>query len=63
MADVATGSGDDVIQPFRVESGAAFGRLVRLGPVARQVIEQHDYPKPVATLLGEMMALLSLIHI
>ncbi|HEY5608099.1 MAG TPA: Hsp33 family molecular chaperone HslO [Alphaproteobacteria bacterium] len=57
MADVATGSGDDVIQPFRVESGAAFGRLVRLGPVADRVISQHDYPQPVAALLGEMVAL------
>jgi len=55
--DVATAPGDDVIQPFRIESGAAFGRLVRLGPVVRQVIGQHDYPLPVAALLGEMVAL------
>ena len=57
MAEAATAPGDDVIQPFRIESGAAFGRLVRLGPVANQVIGQHDYPRPVATLLGEMVAL------
>lgn len=60
MTDVVA-HGDDVIQPFRIESGAAFGRLVRLGPVARQVIGQHDYPQPVAVLLGEMVALAAML--
>ncbi|MEX2649821.1 MAG: Hsp33 family molecular chaperone HslO [Alphaproteobacteria bacterium] len=48
---------DDVIQPFRLETLAALGRLVRLGATVDTVLTQHAYPEPVSRLLGEAMAL------
>jgi molecular chaperone Hsp33 len=48
---------DDVIQPFRVETLAAQGRVVRLGETVDTVLTQHAYPEPVSRLLGEAMAL------
>ncbi len=48
---------DDVIQPFRLETLAALGRLVRLGTTVDTVLTQHAYPEPVSRLLGEAMAL------
>jgi molecular chaperone Hsp33 len=47
----------DQIQPFVLEVPAVRGRLVRLGPLLDTVLTRHDYPAPVATLLGEMLAL------
>lgn len=44
---------DDLIQPFQIESKAAQGRLVRLGEAVSAVLDAHDYPEPVAELLGE----------
>lgn len=52
---------DDIVQPFQIESGAARGRLVRLGSAAARVIGGHDYPEPVAALLSEMLALAVLV--
>ncbi len=65
MSDPLTASGvagsvpptDDVIQPFRIEGSEVRGQLVRLGAVADEVLRRHDYPTPVATLLGETLAL------
>jgi molecular chaperone Hsp33 len=53
---------DDLIQPFQLESGGAgearlLGRMARLGPVVDDVLGRHDYPEPVARLLGEAIAL------
>ena len=48
---------DDLIRPFQIDAQALRGRHVRLGPVLDRVIEQHGYPDPVATMLGEAMAL------
>ena len=48
---------DDLIQPFRVDSLIARGRLVRLGNVVNAILAQHDYPDPVSVLLGEALAL------
>ena len=52
---------DDLVQPFQIESGAARGRLVRLGPAAQAVLDGHSYPEPVATLLSETLALAVLV--
>lgn len=54
--------GDDLIQPFNLRAGRAdgpalSGRLTRLGPLADRVLSQHDYPEPVARLVGEALAL------
>ena len=53
---------DDLIQPFQLESakdGEArlSGRLARLGEAVDDVLRRHDYPEPVAHLLGEAIAL------
>ena len=54
-------AGDDLIQPFRIEPAdsvkALQGRLIRLGRTAYEILTRHDYPPPVATLLGECLAL------
>ncbi len=49
--------GDDLLQPFQIEDPGLRGRLVRLGPSVDRVLSAHAYPEPVATLLGETLAL------
>ncbi|MEJ2119719.1 MAG: Hsp33 family molecular chaperone [Alphaproteobacteria bacterium] len=56
----AGGTADDLIQPFQIESHSLRGRLVRLGPAIDAIISAHDYPEPVATLLGETVTLAAL---
>lgn len=48
---------DDLVQPFEIEPFHLRGRLVRLGPVLDTIVKRHDYPPPVATMLGEAIAL------
>jgi molecular chaperone Hsp33 len=48
---------DDLIQPFQIENFGVRGRLVRLGPLVDTILGKHDYPEPVAALLGELLAL------
>jgi molecular chaperone Hsp33 len=48
---------DDLIQPFRIDPFALRGRLVRLGATVDRILSQHDYPEPVAAILGEAIAL------
>src|SRR4051794_35917766 len=48
---------DDLIQPFRLDPFALRGRLVRLGPTVDRILSQHDYPDPVAAILGEAITL------
>jgi molecular chaperone Hsp33 len=48
---------DDLVQPFRIDPFALRGRLVRLGPAIDRILSQHDYPEPVAAILGEAIAL------
>ncbi|MFQ6018384.1 MAG: Hsp33 family molecular chaperone HslO [Kiloniellaceae bacterium] len=50
-------SGDDLVQPFMLESSGIRGNLVRLGSVAEAIITGHGYPQPVGELLGELLAL------
>ncbi len=47
----------DLIQPFVLEVPALRGRLVRAGPLVEAILTRHDYPAPVAALLGEFLAL------
>jgi molecular chaperone Hsp33 len=37
------------------------GRLARLGPAVDEILRAHDYPEPVANLLGEACALAALV--
>jgi molecular chaperone Hsp33 len=52
----ATGP-DDLVQPFQIGPAALRGRLVRLGPVIDRILSPHDYPEPVAVVLGEAITL------
>ena len=52
---------DDLVAPFQIEGQPARGRIVRLGPVVDEVLNRHDYPEPVARLLGEAAALAALV--
>ena len=48
---------DDLVQPFHIDPFALRGRLVRLGPALDHILSQHDYPEPVAAMLGEAITL------
>ena len=48
---------DDTILPFAVKALDLRGRIVRLGPAVDTVLTRHDYPPPVAKLLGEAIVL------
>jgi len=50
---------DDLIQPFQIDAPQLRGRLVRLGASVDTVLSRHDYPEPVARLLGETLALIA----
>lgn len=47
----------DIVQPFQIEDMNVRGRLVRLGPAVRAILDKHNYPTPVAGLLAETLAL------
>ncbi len=54
-------SGDDVVVPFTLDSLDSRGRVVRLGEALDAILTRHDYPEPVARLLGEAVVLAALI--
>ena len=45
-------SADDTILPFEVAALDLRGRVARLGPAIDDILTRHEYPAPVATLLG-----------
>ncbi len=52
---------DDAVLPFEVASLDLRGRLTRLGPGLDDLLAKHDYPAPVAKLLGEAVVLTTLL--
>jgi len=52
---------DDVVSAFQIEGLPVRGRVVRLGAAVHEVLSHHDYPEPVANLLGEACALAALV--
>src|ERR1041385_6790127 len=54
-------SADDTVQPFDVSALDLRGRVVRLGPAVDGILAPHNYPRPVAKLLGEAVALTVLL--
>ncbi len=48
---------DDIVRPFQIDPFRLRGRLVRLGPALDVILTRHDYPEPVAAMLGEAIAL------
>lgn len=53
----AANTPDDTVLPFEVASLDLRGRVVRLGPVVDEILEKHNYPLPVAKLVGEAIVL------
>jgi molecular chaperone Hsp33 len=54
-------SGDDVVVPFTLDALDCRGRVVRLGEVLDAILNRHNYPEPVARLLGEAVVLAALV--
>lgn len=54
-------AGDDAVVPFQVEALDTRGRAVQLGAMVDSILSRHDYPEPVARLLGEMIVLTVLL--
>ena len=52
---------DDAVIPFEVSTLDLRGRLTRLGPALDELLVRHDYPAPVAKLLGEAIVLTTLL--
>jgi molecular chaperone Hsp33 len=57
----AATSADDTVLPFEVAALDLRGRVVRLGPAIDTILRGHDYPPPVARLLGEAIVLTVLL--
>jgi molecular chaperone Hsp33 len=52
---------DDTVTPFEVAKLDLRGRVIRLGPVIDEILNRHEYPAPVAKLLGEAIVLTVLL--
>lgn len=52
---------DDYVLPFTTDKSRALGRLVRLGPVADEILRRHDNPDPVSEVLGQALALTAML--
>jgi molecular chaperone Hsp33 len=53
---------DDIIAPFSLDAAPVRGRIARLGAGALDpILRRHDYPRPVAMLLGEALTLAALV--
>lgn len=53
-------TGEDILRPFQVEGLDVRGRAVSLGASLDAILRKHDYPEPVARLLGEAILLTSM---
>lgn len=52
---------DDIVLPFRTEKSRALGRLVRLGQSVDTILSGHDYPDAISEVLGQALALTSML--
>jgi molecular chaperone Hsp33 len=53
---------DDLIAPFSLDNAPVRGRIARIGAGALDpILHRHDYPRPVAMLLGEALTLAALV--
>jgi molecular chaperone Hsp33 len=51
----------DFVQPFQIEDLNIRGRLVRMNQAFNDAVRVHDYPKPLAELIGETMILAAVL--
>ncbi len=52
---------DDSLLPFQLDRADIRGRFVRLDGALNQILDQHNYPDPVAQLVAEAVVLTALI--
>lgn len=52
---------DDYVLPFSTDKSRALGRLVRLGPLADDILKRHDHPTGVSEVLGQALALTGML--
>jgi molecular chaperone Hsp33 len=53
---------DDIVAAYQLEGAPARGRYARLnGATIDPILHRHDYPRPVALLLGEALTLAALV--
>lgn len=52
---------DDTVLPFQLEASSLRGRIARLGPSLNEILNRHTYPQAVGELLGEAMAIASVL--
>jgi len=52
---------DDSLLPFQLDRADIRGRFVRLDGALNQILDQHNYPDPVAQLMAEAVVLTALI--
>lgn len=57
----ALGEHDDIVAAFQVEGRSVRGRIVRLGNTIDQILSSHDYPEPLARVVGEAALIASLV--
>lgn len=61
MIDVSNLPADDLVATFQIEGWPVRGRIARMGDAVHEILTRHDYPEPVAALLGEACALAALV--
>jgi len=59
--EIGAAAAADAGLAFALPARHARGRLVRLGPVLDDILSAHDYPAPIARLLGEALVLTALL--
>lgn len=52
---------DNLAAAFQIDGWPVRGRLVRLGEAVDKILSAHDYPEPVAALLGEACVLAAIV--
>jgi molecular chaperone Hsp33 len=55
------GSEDNLVIPFQIDGQDIRGRTVRMGTTVEQILSAHDYPEPIAIILGEVLVLTALL--
>lgn len=60
-AQLTAAPSDDFAAAFQIEGWPVRGRLVRLGEAVNKVLSAHDYPEPVASLVGEACVLAAIV--
>jgi molecular chaperone Hsp33 len=61
VTDISPAITDDLVAAFQIEGTQVRGRITRMGAMVDEILSRHDYPEPVANLLGEACALAALV--